>query len=875
MYGVMSMSTTQIMSPAPVQVVPQMNAAQANIHSNRDIHWDMLSVVDRLTYYSTVSFSTTNTARQSLLNVTLPVTGSTLQQVPFKNFLYWRGSVRVRLDVAGTKACSGKLLVAMFPVTTQPVDASCAFVLPHAIIDVAGSTTTEILLPYINDQDYVIGESFACGTLRIWCLESLVVATGNPTSIPITISIAFPNSSFCVPVLQQGVSSTLKGVVLDGNSVTRIMNVSSKRLVMPINTTGDVIDLKNQVDPSLSTAVGVGGSAPSASILPAVSDGSHPEPVQVHARGYNARQVDGTDTQGITGGMDLVGNTMDPMLLWRYDRPNFASVANIEPVFEFRQYPGSESLVAAQDFGTTIDEMRVDYLTRIPGYIGRITIPTTNASGDLLASLPVCPSAFHIQQSATGVGTGSFQGLNLPTTYTPSAMVTVPWISYLQGLADYWTGDLEFTFVFASNTFATGSIQFVMSYDINNTTAMTLALASNQYVINYDIADQRQRITIRVPYMSLFKLSSTCPGQYPNQVSGSNSGGFPSTHIIGFLSVMVVNQVTNFSGYPGAISADIYLAGGPNFQLAGVSGNGSGFLSPSIGTFFSLLLERSQAKAPKKCIVLDALGDEELTSTTTVCSASQWTQEAISIVPEDRVFPIASISGERFTSLRDLLKRRWYCNAASPYFPAGSIASIPVPWLFASCPYYPVLDCFQLIRGSFRVTFEVAPYNDTYEPGTGSGQSEISGGLTVMWFPSYFMLTRFITNNPINANSELILGNLDYTGISANDDPLISPGFLHATVTRQTPCVTLEIPFSWRDRTYNTSGLTKVMTSLSDGDTPWGHFMFISSFLNPVIISMHAGFADDFHFGRLITPPIIAHDENSYTKALPTFGGTI
>jgi hypothetical protein len=276
-----------------------------------------------------------------------------------------------------------------------------------------------------------------------------------------------------------------------------------------------------------------------------------------------------------------------------------------------------------------------------------------------------------------------------------------------------------------------------------------------------------------------------------------------------------------------------------------------------------------------KAIVLDALGDEELTSTTTVCSASQWTNEAISIVPQDRVFPIASISGERFASLRDLLKRRWFCNAISPQLDAFAISSFPVPWLFASCPYYPVLDCFQLMRGSFRVTFEVASFNQHYIPSTGVGRSENVGGLTIMWFPSYFMLTRFLANSPINDNAQLILGNLDYTGIAAENDSLISPGFLHATVTHDSPSVTLEIPFSWRDRTYNTAGLTKVMNILSDGDTPWGHFMFINSFYNPLTISLHAGFGDDFHLGRLITPPIVSHDGNSYTSTLPTFGGTI
>lgn len=875
-------STSQNVVPGPSQNNKPSNLKAYCYENVPDVKWNHENQAARYTqFYSGPWLTSSPVGTSTAFVAPAGVFGSTLQANPFNQFCYARYTASIRVDVSSSKFYAGKLLVGWQPytgaTTPQMTDLLNG---PHALIDACGSSSTIVDYPFVYPTDSISCDA-NIGTFWVFVFSQLV--SGTATSVSITLSSAFKEACFTTPRLVPATYSLSTAPYLPppvppdptpsemdfvitphGNSIQKITKISvGGNLTAPVEMQGDAFDAKNEVDPTMSTAVGVGpGSAPSAALLsPRVMGPVTPKIVSEGSGPYiteagEDQPMPSRSGMVTTGAMDLIASTLDPVLMWPSPRPNLNSVANVEPVHEMRMYPGAETQCEPKHFSTDIDEMRVDYLIRKPAILQRFVISTTTSPGTLLFYTPITPSAQLLLNTVSyGV--------------TPEPMPLLP---YLASLCEFWTGDLEFTFVFSSNFCTTGKIRIVAILDPSYTTyatAIPISETSNQYYLDYDLSDQAGQVTVRVPFVSRYRACPTAKGPYYSDSGDSQSVyGKP---FIGALHVYMMNDFSTENSIP-TLDVDVFLAGGPTFQLSAPtfvvgawddvfnaywSGMAAAIAAVPAGkkTRFANANNTGLANINKDAVAQavinnlnGGLAPAKLTphgevKTCDVVKASaclydtdMWTTNAVNIVGHQRYYPIGDLAGERFCSIRDLFKRRWFIPAWNCLM--GDYDQIyPTASFIANCPFLPLLTAFNLMRGSLRITFEL-------DKGQESDQSPNGTCIQIIVHPSLYS----IGTTPWSTNVKELTGPYVQSGIP----PYPACQALTAVISDSNPCCTIEIPFMWNSPTYATKQLGSA--ALADSDSPWGYISTVST-NSGAYVHAYCGFADDMRLGNLYRQP--------------------
>jgi len=942
--------TTQNVTSSGEGVEPPIDIVSRPTMALPDVRWSLQEAVGRMTYNSTWQMTTSQAAGTGIAQIavyadtptgTLPnAVNSTLMGFPFSNFLYARGDCKVRVDVTGSKYHVGTLLAgfSFLPVAT-PSNCDALTGSAHALIDVSGVSSTIIEQPFWSPFHATNTDS-PWVYFSLYAYQQLTAAIGADNTISISVSFAFPGCQFFLPRVvpltnpipgfstrkEGGIKPMFhprttaterwlseQGIRPQGNSASQMSSNTVNNYgngTVENTATGDSQDAKNSVDPTLSAAVGIDGSTPTASTTAAIHDGGTPTdkivsqdknalpPRKREALGLanvaSARSTrlannmggqaatgtayTGTNARPATGNMDLEGRNWDPPYLIPQIHPNIANSCNTESVYQLRRYPGSEAFTANADFQAPVDEMRVDYLVRRPGWFATYNITSSEMTNAYIAAFQVTPGIpFLVGQMGYVAPLSKFN-------YTRGGGGgVIPWCTLLSMYSTYWKGDLEFTFRFTASAFTTGRI--VISYspmynglvfaDIGPLAATNLVQAANTYSVVYDLADQSKRITIRVPWLQPHQCAKTVIGPNAREADYATMG-LPFAN--GFISVIVQDPITTNTGAPTTINMDCYIAGGPNFQLAGPCGQMAFSQYDDITVLnnpwaFPATLELATLAPPTTTVAPSSKyptyihtdivpqGNDEISTGAESTNTSAWSSEAIVIGPAQHESQIAAISGERFASLRDLLKCRvWNSVADYGFFDGLRLYCNNLPFFMLRSIPWPVLSAYAGIRGSVRLTITI-----DYAYATSETTPSAIGWA---WLPNLYDFVPLNTTTGRYNMSDIYFGTL--LQMAMGTDNIIGGGTQYSgstnvmggLLTDKSPSVTIEVPYQYITRVFNTwemkatSNASTAYAPQPEFENPWGWLIFGFIPAN-VRLRVAVGFGDDMRLGRLYRNPVL------------------
>jgi hypothetical protein len=351
--------------------------------------------------------------------------------------------------------------------------------------------------------------------------------------------------------------------------------------------------------------------------------------------------------------------------------------------------------------GTDIDEMSLDYVNRIPAYIGNFNWQTTDENDQSLFTIPIspieCGTARSISNGTTTVAV---------TDYAPFA--------YVANFFQYWRGSITYSFKVMKTKFHSGRL--IVSFQPGTTDALDTGSRSYLYREIFDLQESGE-FKITIPWVSTTQWKKI----------------IEST---GVLTVQVLNPLVAVDAVETDVDILVEACAGPDFQLALPNSEpsqlpivttdvGSSFASKKSSTSFVLTkVKKNRYQAQS------AFGDiwtaqveggmvVENTHTSTIMTSDA--PIASSDLNSAGLSAAEFCIGEAVTSLRQLIKRfsMWHgtgANSASVFYRPGQMM---VPYIQTGSPIVQGgfhADWFQIFgslfayrRGSSRLKFGYAP----------------------------------------------------------------------------------------------------------------------------------------------------------------------
>nr|UNY42108.1 MAG: polyprotein 2 [Picornavirales sp.] len=253
---------------------------------------------------------------------------------------------------------------------------------------------------------------------------------------------------------------------------------------------------------------------------------------------------------------NVVTDTLLPMLTTLLDKPTdpsqTATVATLTNRMNFRSgVEHIDKLVTEptqlfesnnMTFATNNDEMSLAYLKTRYSYLGTFKVNTSNTIGTVVASIPLNPN---------------------PNSIALNALNQVPLITYLSAPYTMWRGSLTFKIQIVATSLQT--LKLFAAFNFNTftvPTSLSLNVATSQYGEAFEINQGTNEIEFTVPFVS------TTPYKY---VPTGNT--YSALDTLGYLNIVILNRLVAPSNTPTEISANVYIAGGDDFELSTLSLN--------------------------------------------------------------------------------------------------------------------------------------------------------------------------------------------------------------------------------------------------------------------------------------------------------------
>lgn len=479
-------------------------------------HWLAKHQLTKPTQVSQVQWLTTQAPDTNIVTFTFPEVLTAVDSVirrTLQMYAFYKMSPVFRFQLNATQFHQGQLIISFDPFRqsidqdvsvkmtnqTNPIFSRYyATGLPSIKIMASESDPVELRIPYIHPKNFLSSnsqDSFVynlLGEVRVTVLNQLRVAEGTSNSLTLTTWVYAEDSSVHVPIQNHNFT----------------------------------VEPTSQLSKILDSGLGL------------LKNGSN----------MIGNFATGNIGKGLRSGQGVVDNLGE---LFGFDYPNRPlgpenTIKNIESLANARGATRSERLaldpvsghMADREETTTVDEMDISTIAKMPMLIYQTQFPSSSASQSILFYVPVTPSL------AATVGT--YQG---STLYQPT------YLAYLSRFFCFWRGSIQFEFEFIATRFHSGKliVGFVPNINPDGLTYEAISTSTPSAVVDIQ---QTSKVSFVVPFQSTTPIKVTNQG-----ISDIEE------QILGYLVVAVQNQLTHASNVAPNIDVNLYVRAGDDFTF--------------------------------------------------------------------------------------------------------------------------------------------------------------------------------------------------------------------------------------------------------------------------------------------------------------------
>jgi hypothetical protein len=560
--------------------------------------------------FSWSDFPTPGTVIQSF---DLPLEGlvASSNQRAFDAFLFYHGTMKVKLQVNSNMFQQGKLCMSFWPLATVAEATVLAsnrvnLSISNHVDVMAGSTReVELMIPYRHYQDALrISNGDTLGTLTLTVFNQLENGPTVPAPnhlVRLNMFIAFPDSDFQVLNPAPSVLARLKEEVRMRVEIGRICEQCDERaslhhyfVELPQGAVEPKIfwycskECKNfHVPTILQGCLQCSGPVPEPNLLEEIVTLSVGEFSTTTPRGWCsrncARNWDSEDDEveleiqgGVQSGLKNVQNTMDyagkaagaaSSIIGELDKPNYAQntmqvvkkkypkLANIDTVEQatvLDAFTVRQDVVSTSERAVDVDEMSMQHLLGTPSFLGTVRMNDNDIPGELLFASPMTINPQVMQANATA-------------TINPTLM------GYVTSHFGYWQCDLEITLEFVASKVHTTRLFVGLVYG-GVASGVPFEQITGQYGLSIDFNAANTTVKLKIPYRTnLQQLRVARPDDQD-----------PLTCSLGEWGIWVINPLVANESVASTADINVYVNAVP---CAGRSDYGLQFMGANSGDF--------------------------------------------------------------------------------------------------------------------------------------------------------------------------------------------------------------------------------------------------------------------------------------------------
>lgn len=554
--GVDGIKLTEATDVVTEQQTPQQNNIRTRARGTiGETEWNLLKMVERYNYVTAFNWVTgegVNTVKYSQ-PVPHGMLSLDVDQVPFYNFIFWRGNVHIRIQLNGTRFHCGRLIAYFVPLSTGAMLADWHYVnraaqttVNHVFLDPSISNSVELCIPFASWRNFVYTDIVSSpsynlreaveslGMFTVSVFNPLQASTGASNELPVTIWMALKDSEFHVPrptfeppivfekkmlkynitrnkqkedAKKERLNDAMRNVQAQGNTVSsKVTNVFHKAqdVTLPIETVGDKIDAQLSIP-----------------------------------------------------GMDKVNVGMQPIYLTRKPLGYTSHSENLEFLQRFSLKPSALNIVDKEHFATATDEMSLAYITRLPTFWFTTNWSENSPAGTSLATDFICPIS------------DTYPGLSLAT-----GPQVVPLLHYVSIPFSFWRGGIIIHFDIVATAFMTGRLLFSAYYGY--APPGTIEGRAVAYNVEFDLNASNHHFTVELPYVSPYPwLRVPCGYGYLSTFTQTPTDPTFAAHVsaLGTWQLSVLNPLRVPEGSPTNIEINAWISGADDFELSCLASN--------------------------------------------------------------------------------------------------------------------------------------------------------------------------------------------------------------------------------------------------------------------------------------------------------------
>jgi hypothetical protein len=467
---------------------------------------DFSMIVDRYQWAANLDWTTASQTNSVLGSYRIPwsLLTSATNQSSFKSFVYWRGKVRIKIQLQSNMFQQGCIIAYFVPLTDKAdIDRHIAgsrasqTVCPHVMLTAGASRNATLDIPFVHflkrlDLGQEEVPNFDLGTLIISVFNPLETgpnASGSGLGAKISLFGSFPESNFQVLDPTGGAAIVSQGAL--SSKVTNVTNNISE-------VTGSTIDFANTTRDKME-----GGASNS------------------------------TDVSG----MDKPNVGLNPTQVVRKKYPDFANACNVDQNQVLDLYPNRSQMLDNTELGVNVDEMHFDYLRKqTKSFMDTVLWKDTDGQGTTLyfGELTPCPKVISAASNSV------FQPTLLEYTTLPFSL---------------WRGGLKLTIQIVGSKVHTGRIVVCTHYGrTSQSIPFEQAMAQYAHVFNFSAEDNTFEVVF--PWRSARQMLRVPSGNYPNLADFS----------MGEFSIRVINPLQTMESIASQVQMNLYWSAADDFE---------------------------------------------------------------------------------------------------------------------------------------------------------------------------------------------------------------------------------------------------------------------------------------------------------------------